>query len=86
MHGSKDFPLFLVQVEQQLLKIEAANEGFRLWITAEPHPSFPIGLLHMSLKVTNEAPVGIKAGLRASYQWLSQVCISGSHKSPGNLF
>ena len=27
----------------------------------------------MSLKLTNEAPVGIKAGLRASYQWLTQV-------------
>lgn len=52
-----------------------ANEGFRLWITAEPHPSFPIGLLHMSLKVTNEAPVGIKAGLRASYQWVSQASL-----------
>lgn len=62
-----------MQVEQQLLKAEGANEAFRLWITAEPHPSFPIGLLHMGLKVTNEAPVGIKAGLKASYQWVSQV-------------
>ena len=60
------------QVEQQLLRAEGPNEGFRLWITAEPHPSFPIGLLHMGLKVTNEAPVGIKAGLKSSYQWVSQ--------------
>jgi len=48
------------------------HEAFRLWITAEPHPSFPIGLLYSSLKVTNEAPVGLRAGLRSSYQWLSQ--------------
>lgn len=61
-----------MQVEVQLLRSEAAHEDFRLWITAEPHPSFPIGLLHMGLKLTNEAPVGIKAGLRASFQWLSQ--------------
>ena len=27
----------------------------------------------MGLKPTNEAPVGIKAGLRASYQWVTQV-------------
>ena len=27
----------------------------------------------MGLKLTNEAPVSIKAGLRASYQWLTQV-------------
>lgn len=26
----------------------------------------------MSIKITNEAPVGIKAGLRASYQWVTQ--------------
>lgn len=69
-----------VQVEQQLLKMEGANEAFRLWITAEPHPSFPIGLLHMGLKVTNEAPVGIKAGLKASYQWVSQVDYSHQEK------
>ncbi len=44
----------------------------RLWVTAEPHPQFPIGLLQMGIKVTNEAPVGMKAGLRASYQWATQ--------------
>ena len=27
----------------------------------------------MGLKLTNEAPVGIKAGLRASFQWITQV-------------
>ena len=60
-------------MEQLLLKLDAVHEEFRLWITAEPHPGFPIGLLHMGLKLTNEAPVGIKAGLRASYQWVTQV-------------
>ena len=62
------------QVETILARPEGLHEGFRLWITAEPHPAFPIGLLHIGLKLTNEAPVGVKAGLRASFQWLSQVC------------
>ncbi len=60
------------QVEQYLAKAENIHEDFRLWITAEPHPLFPIGLLQMGIKITNEAPVGIKAGLRASFQWVSQ--------------
>lgn len=51
---------------------EEIHDEFRLWITAEPHPAFPIGLLQMGIKITNEAPVGMKAGLRNSYSWVSQ--------------
>eukprot|EP00485_Elphidium_margaritaceum_P015545 CAMPEP_0202728930 /NCGR_PEP_ID=MMETSP1385-20130828/185872_1 /ASSEMBLY_ACC=CAM_ASM_000861 /TAXON_ID=933848 /ORGANISM="Elphidium margaritaceum" /LENGTH=4770 /DNA_ID=CAMNT_0049395183 /DNA_START=131 /DNA_END=14440 /DNA_ORIENTATION=- len=43
---------------------------FRLWITCEAHPSFPIALLQMSVKVTQEAPQGLKAGLLRSYTTL----------------
>ena len=35
-------------------------------------PLFAIGLLHMSIKVTNEAPAGIRAGLNGTYAWLTQ--------------
>jgi dynein heavy chain len=59
---------YLTEVETYLVKEENIHEDFRLWITAEPHPQFPIGLLQMGIKITNEAPVGMKAGLRASYQ------------------
>eukprot|EP01083_Nonionella_stella_P290507 988452_1 len=41
--------------------------SYRLWITCEAHPSFPIALLQMSVKVTQEAPQGMKAGLLRSY-------------------
>ena len=46
---------------------EEIQPDFRLWVTTEPHPKFPIGLLQMSIKITNEAPAGVRAGLKASY-------------------
>ncbi len=63
---------YMAEIETYLLKAENLHDDFRLWITAEPHPQFPIGLLQMSIKITNEAPVGMRAGLRNSYAWVSQ--------------
>lgn len=65
--------IFRTQLEGNLQKLDNVHADFRLWITAEPHPAFPIGLLQMGIKVTNEAPTGMKAGLRVSYQWITQV-------------
>ena len=63
---------FLTEVEQYMLALTEAEESFRLWISAEPHPKFPIGLLQMSVKITNEAPAGVRAGLKGSYAWINQ--------------
>lgn len=64
---------YLHEVETLLLnKEQQFHENFRLYITAEPHPQFPLGLLQMGIKITNEAPVGLKAGLRNSYSWITQ--------------
>jgi len=46
------------------------HPDFRLWITCEPHNSFPIALLQISNKVAQEAPQGMKAGLLRSYKTL----------------
>ncbi len=35
----------------------------RLWLTTEEHPQFPLGMLQRCIKVTNELPKGIKAGV-----------------------
>ena len=43
------------------------HSSFRLFITTEPHNKFPIGLLQRALKVTNEPPAGLKAGMLQSY-------------------
>lgn len=43
------------------------DPNFRLFITALPHNEFPLGLLQMCIKVTNEPPAGLKAGILRSY-------------------
>ena len=52
------------------LKAEIATgiaAAFRLFILCLPHKDFPIGLLQMSIKVTNEPPAGLCGGLLRSY-------------------
>ena len=52
---------FLVQEQANV------NPEFRLFITCEPSPRFPLGLLQKCIKVTNEPPKGIKAGLHKTF-------------------
>jgi len=62
---------FIDTLEELILKLRNPDSGcspdFLLFITTEPHPKFSIGLLQMSIKVTNEPPKGLKAGLQRSY-------------------
>jgi dynein heavy chain, axonemal len=43
------------------------DSNFRLFLTTEPTNDFPISLLQRSMKVTNEPPAGLRAGLLHSY-------------------
>jgi dynein heavy chain len=47
-------------MQTMLEGVRGTNSNFRLWITTEVNPRFPIGLLQMSLKYTNEPPQGIR--------------------------
>lgn len=58
---------FMEEIESLVVPSTAIHEDFRLWITCEQHPRFPLGLLQKTLKVTNEPPKGLKAGLYKTF-------------------
>ncbi|TRY83670.1 hypothetical protein DNTS_027964 [Danionella cerebrum] len=63
----------LLEKELNSLKPKA---GFRLWLTAEVHLKFTPILLQSSLKITYEAPPGLKKNLKRTYESWSPEQIS----------
>ncbi|KAJ3018931.1 Dynein heavy chain 10, axonemal [Thoreauomyces humboldtii] len=63
---------WLRTLEKVLEKIEKPHVDFRLWLTTEPTPQFPIGILQKSLKVVTEPPNGLKLNIRSSYFKLTE--------------
>jgi len=43
------------------------DKNFRLFLSASPHPDFPISLLQRSLKIAQEPPRGIKNNMMRAY-------------------
>lgn len=68
---------WLSVLEKELNSLKP-HENFRLWLTAESHPKFPTILLQESLKVTYEAPPGIKKNLLRTYETWSPEYVSKS--------
>jgi dynein heavy chain len=64
---------FCEEIMDLLGESTTVNPNFRLWLTTECHPSFPIGLLHAAIKFTNEPPQGIRASIKRTYQSVTQV-------------
>lgn len=46
---------------------KSLKKSFRLFLSAAPHPDFPISLLQRSQKLTQEPPRGIKANMVRLY-------------------
>ena len=63
---------FCDEIMQTMLDAYNMNPAFRLWITTEVNKKFPIGLLQMSLKFTNEPPEGIRASMKRTYTDITQ--------------
>lgn len=62
---------YMEEIENNIINPEAPkfvlHEDFRLWITCEAHKKFPLGLLQKTIKVTNEPPKGLQAGLHKTF-------------------
>ena len=69
---------FLSELELSFYKVESIEADFRLFMTTEVTQSFPLGLVQMSMKVTNEPPAGVKAGLRVLYSLIKQDMIEAT--------
>ncbi|KAH9514993.1 Dynein heavy chain 10, axonemal [Bulinus truncatus] len=58
---------WLRDLEKILEGLSKPHPDFRLWITTDPTPNFPIGILQRSLKVVTEPPNGLRLNMRSTY-------------------
>ncbi|KAK0165144.1 hypothetical protein PV328_003692, partial [Microctonus aethiopoides] len=63
---------YMNELVEFISDMESSHQNFRIWITTEPHHDFPISLLQMSIKFTNDPPQGVRAGLLATYSGMNQ--------------
>ncbi|KAF2362508.1 ATPase dynein-related AAA domain [Trinorchestia longiramus] len=69
---------WLPVLEKELNSLQP-HQDFRLWLTAEPHPKFTAMLLQSSLKITYEAPAGLKKNLqRTMDSWSPEMLAKGN--------
>uniref|UniRef100_A0A2C9JWZ0 AAA+ ATPase domain-containing protein n=1 Tax=Biomphalaria glabrata TaxID=6526 RepID=A0A2C9JWZ0_BIOGL len=67
---------WLRELDKQLEKMTKPHPDFRLWLTTEPTPSFPISILQRSLKVVTEPPNGLKLNMRSTYHKISATALA----------
>ncbi|CAF2056597.1 unnamed protein product [Rotaria magnacalcarata] len=77
---------WLTTLEKELNALKP-HKDFRLWLTSEVHPKFPTILLQSSIKITYEAPPGIKKNLLRTFEiWTQDEFGKGSTTRSQTLF
>ncbi|XP_069679211.1 cytoplasmic dynein 2 heavy chain 1 isoform X2 [Periplaneta americana] len=71
---------WLPALEKELKSLQP-HENFRLWFTAEAHPKFSTILAQSCLKVTYEAPQGVKKNLQRTYASWGPDFIDGQNEN-----
>lgn len=66
-HLAKSFLPQLEMICETQLTEGSVNKNFRLWLTSYPSEIFPISILESGIKMTNEAPRGLRAGMQRTY-------------------
>ncbi len=61
---------WLPELQKIIEKLEddTPHERFRLWLSSNPTPHFPLAILQRGLKMTTEPPKGLRANLARLYQ------------------
>jgi dynein heavy chain len=77
---------FLKDLEKMLENFEMnkndVDDKFRLWLSTNPHPQFPISILQRCLKITTEPPKGMKANMLRLYSNLPNKEIEADKMDP----
>lgn len=63
---------WLKTLEKLLQGLTKPHKDFRLFLTTDPTPKFPLGILQNALKVVTEPPDGLKLNMKGSYSRISQ--------------
>lgn len=77
---------WLPALEKELNSL-TPHPNFRLWLTSEAHLKFPAMLLKSSLKITYEAPPGLKRNMQRIYEgWTPEIISRGGSLGAQTLF